>query len=100
MLLFVHDSHVSKVVMAAPSSLELLIISVSNHVNICKHHALIGLFYHPPSSSVQCLVHLYNCLGSLEPSCFSSFVLIWNFNIDFYNPSYFLYPAIFFLVFH
>ena len=87
-LIFVHDSLVSKVVMAGPSSLELLIISVSNHVNTCKHH--LGLFYRPPSSSVQCLVDSYNCLGSLEPSYFSSFVLIGDFNIDFYNPSYFL----------
>ena len=47
-LIFVHDSLVSKVVMAGPSSLELLIISVSNHVNTCKHH--LGLFYRPPSS--------------------------------------------------
>ena len=89
-LIFVHDSLVSKVVMAGPSNLELLIISVSNHINTCKHH--LGLFYRPPSSSLQCLIDLYNCLGSLEPSCFSSFVLIGDFNIDFYNPSYFLYP--------
>ena len=89
MLIFVHDSLVSKVVVAGPSSFELLIISVSNHVSTCKHH--VGLLYHPPSSSVQCLVDLYNCLGSLEPSSYSSFVLIGDFNIDFYNPSYFLY---------
>ena len=31
-------------------------------------------------------------VASLEPSCFSSFVLIGDFNIGFYNPSYFLYP--------
>ena len=37
-LIFLHDSLVSKVVVAGPSSLELLIISVSNHVNTCKHH--------------------------------------------------------------
>ena len=49
-LIFVHDSLVSKVVMAGPSSLELLIISVSNHVNTYKHH--LGLFYRPPSSIV------------------------------------------------
>ena len=45
-LIFVHDSLVSKVVMAGPSNLELLSISVSNHVNTCKHH--LGPFYRPP----------------------------------------------------
>ena len=44
--IFVHDSLVPRVVVAGPNNLELLIISVSNHVNTCKHH--IGLYYRPP----------------------------------------------------
>ena len=83
-LIFVHDSLVSKVVMAGPSSLELLIISVSNHVNTCKHH--LGLFI------------------ALPPVVY---LVVWNHhaflvNIDFYNLSYFyiLIYVIFFLVFH
>ena len=80
-IMFVHESLVPKVVVARPNNLELLIISVTNYANTCKHH--LGLFYRPPSSGVQCLENLYHCLGSLDPSCFSSFVIIGDFNIDF-----------------
>ena len=79
--MFVHESLVPKVVVARPNNLELLIISVTNYANTCKHH--LGLFYRPPSSGVQCLENLCHCLGSLDPSCFSSFVIIGDFNIDF-----------------
>ena len=88
-IIFVHNTLVSKVVVAGPNNLELLIISVSNHVNSYKYH--LGLFYRPPSSGVQCMEDLYNSLESLEPSCFSSFVLIGDFNIDCCNHSPFLY---------
>ena len=41
LLVFVHESLVPKVIMAGPSNLELLIFSVTNHTNTCKHH--VGL---------------------------------------------------------
>ena len=88
-IMLIHNSLVPKVVVAGPYNLELLIISVTNQVNTCKHH--LGLFYRPPSSGVQCLDDLYNCLAGLDPLCFSSFVLIGDFNIDFCNHSHFLF---------
>ena len=44
----------------------------------------------------------YICIGSLEPSHFSSFVLIRDFNIDFITLLVFYIPiyVIFFLLFH
>ncbi len=51
-IIFVHHSLVPRVVVAGPNNLELLVISVGNHVNSCKHH--LGLYYRPPSSGVQC----------------------------------------------
>ena len=59
--MLIHNSLVPKVVVAGPDNLELLIIFVTNQVNTCKHH--LGLFYRPPSSGVQCLDDLYNCLA-------------------------------------
>ena len=41
-IMLIHYSLVPKVVVAGPDNLELLIISVTNQVNTCKHH--IGLF--------------------------------------------------------
>ena len=55
-IMLIHNSLVPKVVVAGPDNLELLIISVTNQVNTCKHH--LGLFYRPHSSGVQCLDEL------------------------------------------
>ena len=61
--------------------LELAIVTVtSNSFRIC-----IGLLYRPPSSSVFVLDNLFSVLESLEPSYFSNFVLIGDFNIDYNN---------------
>ncbi len=79
-------------IVAGPSDLEFLIISVSNHASSCKYH--VGLFYRPPSSGVQSLESLYSYLGSLDSSYFSNFVLVGDFNIDFYNHSHFLYSRL------
>ena len=46
LLVFVQESLAPKVIMAGPSNLELLIFSVTNHANTCKHH--VGLYYRPP----------------------------------------------------
>lgn len=74
LLVFVHESLVPKVIMAGPSNLELLIFSVTNHTNTCKHH--VGLYYRPPSSGVENIECLHNCLQSLDPLYFSNFVLV------------------------
>jgi len=52
-IMLIQNLLVPKVVATEPDNLELLIISVTNQVNTCKHH--IGLFYHPPSSGAQCI---------------------------------------------
>ena len=57
-------------------------MSVSNY--FCK--LCVGLFYRPPSSPVSVLDNFYTVLEGLDPSYFSNFVLLGDFNIDFYNP--------------
>lgn len=76
------------------TTLGCLIISVL--VNI------IQAFIYPPSSSIQCLDYLYNCLGSLDLLCFSSFVL-GILVLTFVTIVFYLYIPIFvpsFIVFH
>lgn len=61
--------------------LELAIVTVtSNSFRIC-----IGLWYRPPCSPVFVLDSLFSVLESLDPSYFSNFVLIGDFNIDYNN---------------
>ena len=59
------------------------VLVTSNSFRIC----IGGLLYRPPSSSVFVLDNLFSVLESLEPSYFSNFVLIGDFNID-YNSSF------------
>ena len=83
-IMLIYNSLVPKAVIAGPDNLELLIISVTNQVNTCKHHRP---FLSSPSSGVQCLDDLCHCLAGLDPLCFSSFVLLG----DFCNHSHFLF---------
>ena len=49
-LMFVHESLVPKVVVCGPCDLEILLISLCNHVSSCKYH--VGLFIdHLPAAS-------------------------------------------------
>ena len=59
-------------------------------MSYCKYH--LGLFYRPPSSGVQSLQSLCTYFESLDSSYFYNFVLLGDFNVDFYNQSHFLYP--------
>jgi len=62
--------------------LEFLVLTVSNY--FCK--LCVGLFYRPPSSPVSVLENFCTVLERLDPSYFSNFVLLGDFNIDFYKP--------------
>ena len=45
----------------------------------------VCLFYRPPSSPVSVLDNFCTVLEGLNPSYFSNFVLVGDFNVDFYN---------------
>ena len=64
------------------SDLELLVISVSHVSNKCKY--CVGLFYRPPSSNVDIFDRLCTALYTLKPSLFDLFVLIGDFNVNYF----------------
>ena len=82
-LIYVHNCLSYKVVLKGPDMLEFLVLTVSNY--FCK--LCVGLFYRPPSSPVSVLENFCTVLERLDPSYFSNFVLLGDFNIDFYNPN-------------
>ena len=53
----------------------------------------IGLWYRPPANS-SALDILYSTLESLDVSFLSSFVLLGDFNIDFYNTGHPLFSKL------
>jgi len=81
-LMYVHNCLSYKVVLKGPDMLEFLVLTVSNY--FCK--LCVGLFYRPPSSPVSVLENFCTVLERLDPSYFSNFVLLGDFNIDFYKP--------------
>jgi len=81
------DSCVSaELLMVGPSNLEFLSISVTSPYSTHKH--CISVFYRPPSSSPAIFDNVFTVIQQLNLSSFSSFVLIGDFNIDFYNSSH------------
>ena len=64
------------------SKLEFLILSIYNNSSKLS----IGLFYRPSSSPIEVLNKFCTTLECLDTSRFQNFILLGDFNIDFYNP--------------
>ncbi len=89
-LMYVHCSLSVKVLSCGFRNLELMIISVSlsHFVSNC----CISLFYRQPSSKCDTFDNLCTALYSLDPSAFRNcFVLLGDFNINYFCTSSFLY---------
>ena len=79
-----------KPILLGPNDLELSIVSIHNgNCRVC-----IALFYRPPSSPVSTFDNFCTIVQSLDPALFSNFVLIGDFNIDFYNSHHPLYSRL------
>ena len=84
--MYVSDKLEFQVTMCGSREVEFLLISVHN-VNNAQQRLHIGLWYRPPANSVA-LDDLQSVLESLDTSILFSFVLLGDFNIDFYNPQH------------
>ena len=92
-LIYVHVSLVTDVIVKGPHGLEFLVITVSNTV----YKFCIGLFYRPPSSTRQVFEVFCTFLETLNITHFSNFVLLGDFNIDCNtsnNTHHILYPVL------
>ena len=68
------------VLLCGPAGLELIVVSLSR----TKFKLCIGVFYRRPSSSPVIFDLLCNSLSQhIQPSYFTNFVLVVDFNIDF-----------------
>ena len=81
--MFISEKLEFQVTMCGPKELEFLLVSVYN-VNNANERVYVGLWYRPPDN-MAVLDDLYSILESLDISVFSSFVLLGDFNINFYN---------------
>ena len=69
------------------ADLELLILSLT----VNNRKTTLGTFYRPPNSSSELMDALYTCLENLDITCFTNFILLGDFNIDFCNTSHHLF---------
>ena len=69
------------------ADLELLILSLT----VNNRKTTIETFYCPPNSSSELMDALYTYLENLDITCFTNFILLGDFNIDFCNTSHHLF---------
>ena len=92
-LMYIHDLLSYKVLVeGGPFNLEFLATSVTAQFFTASF--CICLFYRPPSSPVHIFDDLCNTLCQIIPFSFSTFLLIGDFNVNFFNTSHFLYSHI------
>ena len=92
-LIYVNISFSCELVLESSSyDIELLSLSIFSHLFHGK--LCVCCYYRPPSHSVSVIDDLYFVLQSLDPARFSFFLLIGDFNVDFYNQSNFLFSHI------
>ena len=86
-LVYVNQNLTVNVLSAGYRGLELFVISVS-----CKQlKYCIGVFYRPPSTGTDIFDTLGTALGSLDSSHFSNFVLLGDFNVNYFLTNSLLY---------
>ena len=90
--LYVSENLEYDVVLNGPSGIEFLLTTVCR-MNNPNEKLNIGLWYRPPANS-SALDILYSTLESLDVSFLSSFVLLGDFNIDFYNTGHPLFSKL------
>ena len=81
-VMFFISSNLDYNVLYKPIDLEFLMVSVSKaftHNCTASRKTCISFFYRPPSSPRSVFCKLHNILQQLNPSLFSSFVIIGDF---------------------
>lgn len=79
--LFISSNLSHKVIYLGNGSFECIIVSLQ--FGPCK--VCVCLLYRPPNSSCDFLDYLYDVLCSIDISLFSNFLLLGDFNIDFFS---------------
>jgi len=85
-VIYVHNAISVGVLLSGPNELEFLAVSLCSP-NSTRNHC-IALLYRSPSCPVSFFDNFCNALHFLNPSRFTNFTLIGDFNIDFCNSSH------------
>ena len=80
-----------KVMSAGTNDLELLTVSVMHMNSHCHFKYYVALFYRPPSSHIDIFDSLCIVLHSQQPHIFNNFILIGDFNVNYFHTQSVLY---------
>ena len=88
-LAYIHNSLTWDIVLKGFNGLELIAFSIKSPLHAAHH--CVTVLYRPPSSPASFFDVFYNTLYKISPARFLSFVLVGDFNVDYFckNHSYF-----------
>ena len=76
--------------------IELLVVSVSSYKSSSK--LCLAVYYRPPSSGVDSFSFLSAALMSLNPTVFDKFILLGDFNVNYFCSGSFLYSHLLYTI--
>ena len=86
-LFYINSVFTHSIVFSGSDDLELVIVSIVETSN--QPPLTLALFYRPPSSSYSVLDHLLTALCThINPPCLTNFILLGDFNINFFDTSH------------
>ena len=92
-LLYINSVLTHNIVFSGSSELELVIVSIMQSNSLAP--LTLALFYRPPSSSYSILDSLLTILCTyIDPPCLANFILLGDFNINFFDTSHPLFPKL------
>ena len=81
-IIYIHVSLNWEVLLRGPNNLEFIALSISPVFSNVKH--CVSVLYRPPSSPVSFFDDFCNTLQHLSPHLFTSFMIVGDFNINFF----------------
>ena len=88
-LIYIRDSLSFSLVLSGPNNLEFLCVTIHS-VSQSQLHAnsfCLGVLYNPPDNVCYVLSTLTSVLQTLPPSMFSNFLLLGDFNVNYFDTS-------------
>ena len=82
-MLYIRDILSFSLVLSGPNSLEFLCVKIHSY----SHSHVIGVLYNPPDNVSYVLSILTSVLQTLPPSIFSNFLLLGDFNVNYFDTS-------------
>ena len=92
-LLYINSVLTHSIVYSGSTELELVIVSIMQSHSLAP--LTMALFYRPPSSPYNVLDNLLTILCTyIDPSCLANFILLGDFNINFFDTSHPLFSKL------